>query len=130
MADFATTSDLVDRWRDLSVDEISTATALIGDATAKITTLCTRSGIDIADKSLTANLKAVTCSMVKRAMSTSKDMFGVTQQSQGAGVYSGSVTFSNPMGDLYLTKEEKNLLGLTRTRIGSIRPYIEGAEEW
>ena len=41
-----------------------------------------------------------------------------------AGPYTQSWTFANPSGDMYLTKMEKRLLGITSGYIGSIRPKV------
>ena len=51
------------------------------------------------------------CAIVKRAMLASDDIAGVTQHSQTAGYYSESFSYSNPDGDLYLTRSEKESLG-------------------
>ena len=124
MEAFATTSDLVNRWRELNDTEKKRAETLLLDATAKITSMCNDSGVDIDEENEVQahNLLATTCEMVKRAMLSSVDSAPTTSYSQGAGSYTESFTYANPTGDLYLTSAEKKLLGIGRQRIFSIRP--------
>jgi len=119
MAAFAEVSDLEARWRTLSATERSRATVLLDDASAIIRTEA--KGIDarIDSGDLDAGVpKAIVCAMVKAAMSN--DLEGVTQQSETKGPFTESFTFANPSGDLYLTKAQKRLLGISQQRAGSI----------
>ena len=52
----------------------------------------------------------VVCEMVTSA-SSSPGGPGITSIQQGAGPYQETVQFSNPVGDLYLSKKQKRLLG-------------------
>ncbi len=70
------------------------------------------------------NAKAVCCAVVARAVNVPSGMFGVTQMTQTGGPYSESFTAANPTGDLYLTKSDLERLGLSGTRIWSIRPSL------
>ena len=117
---YATVSDLEARWRELTADEESKAGVLLDDAAAILDTL----GVfDSSDPNVAANLRTVSCGMVIRAMSNTGDM-GVSQQSMTAGPYTQSWTYSNPSGDMYLTKMDKRLLGITSGYIGTIRPKV------
>lgn len=119
---FAEVSDIESRWRELSTDEQSRASVLIDDASAMLTALV---AIDTDDTEQAQLLKQVCCSMVIRAMSaTESDAFGASQMSMTAGPYSQSWNYANPSGDMYLTKLEKRLLGITSSYIGPIRPKI------
>lgn len=81
--------------------------------------------VDSDDQEQAYLLKQVCCSMVIRAMSaTEADAFGASQMSMTAGPYSQSWSYSNPTGDMYLTKLEKRLLGITSGYIGTIEPRI------
>ena len=105
MAAFAEVSDLELRWRSLSVSESATATVLIEDASQMIIDECPASaGSD------PATLKRIVCAMVKRAMLRGTDEIGVQTAQTTAGPFSQSQTYSNPMGDLYLTKAERRVL--------------------
>lgn len=106
MAAFATVDDLEARWRTLSSDERTRAGVLLDDASAMIRALCPDA--DDADV-----LKLVACAMVKRAM-LAADAPGVKTTQETAGPFSTSLTYSNPMGDLYLTAAEKRLIGCGR----------------
>lgn len=124
MEAFATTRDLENRWRELDGTEKERAETLLLDATAKITSMCNDSGVTIeaTDEVQAHNLKAITCEMVKRAMLSAVDTAPVTNYSQGAGGYTESFTYANPTGNLYLTSDEKKLLGIKRQRIFSVKP--------
>lgn len=119
---FADVSDIEARWRTLTVDEKARAAVLIEDASAVLSKLVP---VEPNDEQQDALLKTVCCNMVIRAMSaTESDMFGVSQSSMTAGPYSQSMNYANPSGDMYLTKMEKRMLGITSGYIGSIRPKI------
>jgi len=121
---FALVSDIEARWRDLSTVEESRASVLIDDASAMLSSLVT---VDAQDEKQAALLKTVCCSMVIRCMSaTQADTFGVSNASMTAGSYTQQWTYSNPSGDMYLTKLEKKLLGITSGYIGSIEPAVNG----
>ena len=108
---FATVADLEDRWRGLSTAEQSRATVLLGDASQLILSENPDAGELPADL-----LRMVTCNVVRRAMATpgGDDSGGaISQTSMTAGPYQQSFTFSNPSGDLYLTKAERRWLGIT-----------------
>lgn len=113
---FATTDDIEARWHTpLTQEERRRACAALDDTTALITDECTRAGIDIASIP-TATLRAITCAAVIRKLTTDDDHLGVTNSQQTAGGFSESFTYSNPMGDLYLTSAERKRLGLRRQR--------------
>lgn len=121
---YAEVSDIETRWRDLSTEEEARATALIDDASAMLAEL-----VDIrdGDEQQLGLLKIVCCNMVIRAMSASEyDAFGASQMSMTAGPYTQQFTYANPSGDMYLTKMEKRLLGVTSSYIHSIRPMMRG----
>ena len=121
---YATVSDIEARWRSLSTDESARATVLLSDASNMLTKLV---DVDAGDSEQAALLNTVCCNMVIRAMSaTSMDTFGVSQTSVTAGPDTQSYSYANPSGDMYLTKFEKRLLGVSTSFIGSIQPKIEG----
>lgn len=124
---FASVDDLEAGWRTLSTSERSTAQTLIERASAYIMTLMTREGveIDVADTLQVENIKSVTCGLVRRSMET-PIIEGVASMSQGIGATNASVSFANPDGRFFLTKSDKQLLGIGGVRIGSIRPKIGG----
>lgn len=121
---YAAVADIEARWRTLSADEQARAAVLLDDAAAILDALVT---VDPTDEKQAELLKQVSCSMVIRSMSaTESDAFGVSQTSMTAGPYSQSWSYSNPSGDMYLTKLEKRLLGITSSYIGTIAPKIDG----
>ena len=117
---YADVSDLEVRWRTLTDDEQARAEALLDDASAMLDAYVT---VDETDEQQMKLLKIVVCNMVERAMSTGGDIFGVTQQSMTAGPYAQTFNYANPTGDLYITKSEKRLLGISGTGKGRTIMY-------
>lgn len=74
------------------------------------------------------NACAVVCAIVSRSLNVPAGMEGVSQASQGADVYSASFTFANPTGDFYISKSDKQRLGLGGCVIGTIAPLIHKEE--
>lgn len=108
---YATIGDLVDRWRPLSASEETTAAALLSDASAMMRVEFPTLDARIAAGTMPVDItRMVACSMVKRAMSTS-GLEGVSSQQESAGTLSRSVTYANPMGNIYLTKQDRRMLG-------------------
>jgi hypothetical protein len=117
---YATLEDLEARRGVLDPDDREKAAALLDDAAVILDGLVT---IDGSEEQETL-LMIVSCNMVSRALSTTPDAYGVSSLSTTAGVYSESLQYANPSGDMYLTKLEKRLLGVTTSYIGYIRPII------
>lgn len=114
MAAFAAYTDLEARWRPLSATEQATATTLLEDASVIIR--AEAPGADDLDSDIT---KFVACGMVKRAMIASGTE-GVGQDNLTAGPFSQQRSYANPMGNLYLTKQDKRLLGIGGQRAHTI----------
>lgn len=104
---YATVAELEARWRTLSTDEQARATVLLADAAVRIDAECPPDAVPPSDADAR---KIVSCEMVKRAMAVGMDGVGVTSVQQGAGPYQETRQFSNPTGDMYLTKADKRLL--------------------
>lgn len=114
MADsFASTDDLEKRWRPLSPAEKDTATVLLEDASVEVRSVLRRAGIDYEAPAFDEDAaKIVVCGMVKRGMVAADSTPGVTTEQETTGPFSRSFTYANPTGDLYMTKRERQLLGL------------------
>lgn len=83
--------------------------------------------IDAADASQAALLRIVSCSMVMRSMMASEsETYGVSQLDYGMGPFSQAAHFANPNGDMYLTAQEKRLLGIGESYLLGVRPRIDG----
>lgn len=125
---FADVSDIEARWRTLDSAERDRAQALIQDASAALTKLV--HDIDEEDDEQMQLLNLVCSNMVIRVMSaTAADTYGASNMSMTAGPYTQQWTYSNPSGDLYVTKFEKRLLGITSGHIRSIRPMLAGEHD-
>lgn len=126
MGAFAEPSDLEARWRPLSASERARAEVLLSDASGIIEAELSEAGrsADGADDALAASLRAVCCSMVRRVMANDVDG-DYTQASVTAGSFSQQYTFANPAGDMYLTAQERRLLGIPkrRMRLGFLGPF-------
>jgi hypothetical protein len=121
MADpFAFAQDVAARWRPLSATETATAATLTVDASVIVRAEC--SGIDarITAETLDADLvKQVVATMVKRAMVGGPELAGVSNEQETAGPFMRGVTYANPLGDLYLTRQERRRLGYGGVKAGS-----------
>lgn len=119
---YATVEDLEARYGELSSDLQEQAEVLLDDAAVLIDSQAT---IDSEDEQQLAAAKMVSCAVVNRALQASaSDMYGVSNASYTMGPFSQSATFSNPSGDLYLTAQEKRLLGAGGTIISSMRAQV------
>lgn len=128
MGAFAQVSDLEDRWRPLSPDEQTRAKVLLMDAASVLEAEFSRMGKAVADASADL-LRAVSCYMVRRVMAagTGADL---TQMGVTVGQFSQQQTFANPSANLYVSADERRLLGIPkrRQRIGSVPSYGSGHE--
>ena len=121
---YATVDDLEARWRPLTEDEAAKAETLLDDAGVMLASLVT---VDEGDEQQLALLRVVSCSMVTRAMMDSEsETFGLSQVDYGMGPFSQAAHFANPSGDLYLTAQEKRLLGVGDGYIIDLRAAIDG----
>ena len=116
---YATTADVMARTtRTFSSDELNIITALLEDAGALIDAY-KGSGCDVDGRR-----KVVSCRMVLRALGNDNDIpMGATQGSMSGLGYSQSWTISSggSVGELYLSKTDKQLLGGSN-QIGSHSP--------
>lgn len=127
---YAVVADLEARWRPLSASEKSVAEVLLSDASALI-----RSAAPDVDFRLGSEPplleedvpRMVACAMVKRAMLVSAaGAEGVSSQMNVAGPFTQQKSFSNPSGNLYLTKTEKRMLGASTQRAFSVETGPSG----
>lgn len=111
-APYATPQDLESRWRPLLPDELERAAVLLGDAATRIRAAAPDVDVRIASQELDADIPLlVSVEMVRRAMLAPVDQAPAGQVQQTAGPFSQSVSYTNPTGDLYLTKAERQMLG-------------------
>ena len=107
---FAEVSDLEGRWRPLSDSEQTIAETLLTDASIMVRNRASDAKHTDAD-----TLRMVVCEMVKRAMAGPMAAgMGVNSIQQGAGPYQQTASFTNPLGDLYLSKSDLKDLGSGR----------------
>lgn len=119
---YADVTDIEQRWRALDADEQARAAVLLEDASAMLASMVT---VDDSDQRQAQALKMVCVNMVVRVMSAGTSAaFGATNASMTGGPYTQSWTYEAPMGDMYLTKAEKAMLGVSAMIVGTVRPYI------
>lgn len=121
---YATVADIQARMtRALTADEQSVCSALLCDAGAII---------DAYNSGASAEVKtAVSCRMIIRSLSLDNDIpMGATQGSVSGLGYAQSWTISSggAVGELYLSKTDKRMLG-AGNKIGSYSPVEELASE-
>jgi hypothetical protein len=117
MSAYATVEDVQARMqRDMTVDEQSLCETLLEDAGVRIDAYKPNAPEDAK--------KIVSCRMVIRVVETGADNdvpVGASQGSMSALGYTQSWTLPGTLGELYLNKEDKRILGDTST-IGSRSP--------
>jgi len=107
---YATVAELEKRLRrTIPSDQVEYAETAIEDASLEIDVNCPLPD-EPTDQDLQARL-VVVCRMIKRAYAVPDEAVGVGSVQQGAGPYQSTLTFSNPAGDMYLTKADRRLLG-------------------
>lgn len=123
----ASIDDLEERYRALTSDERIRAQQLLVDASAMLLTELKSAGktLDETDEVQQVAVKAVCCNMVKRVIANGLGA-DYTQTTVSAGDYSQSATFANPTGDMYITKQERRMLGIPRrkSRLIFLHPAI------
>lgn len=134
---YAIWQDVQKGWRPLSVDEQERATDLLADAAVEIDSVAPLGAPPIAPTPAELEArKVVSKRMVRRAMAVALDSIGVGSIQQGAGPYQETRNFTNPAGDLYLTKADRRLLCVGRQAAFSVamgtdeQPRHPYGEEW
>ena len=118
---YATTSEVEAGYRTLNNAELSKCSTLLGEAAVIIDAYNRYAGNDVK--------RVVSCRMVRRALGEADAQLvpmGASQGSASAGGYSQSWTIGSggSVGELYLSKLDKKLLG-TGDRAATISP-VEG----
>lgn len=120
---FATVEDFTNRFGQVEDKEL--LEEILMDATRFIATKLERKGID-PDNPDKADLYMQVCRAVaNRCLDReSEDAIpdGIVQMTHTEGPFTKSYTLGNAFGDMYLTKAEKDLLGLSGSRIRFICP--------
>jgi hypothetical protein len=119
MQPFATPAEVAARWRPFLGNEDTTAGILVQDASAMIRVRKPEIDelIEVVPPATRPRLdptipKIVVCAMVKRAMLAAGYSDGIATEQTTGGPYSQTLTYTNPSGNLYLTKSEKQDLGI------------------
>ena len=121
---YATVSDVEGRWRALSEDENAKAQVLLEDATTILDGMLDVCHMPAERAPL---LRTVCCNMVIRAMvAATSSAYGVESLQATMGPFAQTAKFANPSGDLYLTKLEKKLLGVSGGKGRILYPYDMG----
>ena len=141
MEAFATRDDLSTRWggRTFTEAEIPMVDMRLMDATAYIMAFLNRNRIPVnpADDAQEQVLNAVCCDMARRSLSPMLDsgqgggsnftQVPLNGYMQTAGAFTEQFQFANPMGDLYLTDNEKrSLRSFGRERFRTIPVHLGG----
>ncbi|MEU3011060.1 Gp19/Gp15/Gp42 family protein [Nocardia asteroides] len=109
---FATTDDLVKRWKVLNQAELDRAEVLLDDAAWWLRTWFSEFGnltaLAADDPELAEGLLILSCAMVKRAMTSAGD--GVGQAQQVMGPFTAQISYRNPDGSLYVHSTERDAI--------------------
>lgn len=125
---FATIDDVIKLWKPLTPSEIERAEVLLTIVSDVLRNEATKVNKDmdlmIEDSTAYANTaKMVTVDIVARVLMTSTDHEPMTQFAESANGYSVSGSFLNPGGGIFITNQEKKLLGLKTQKLGVIDFY-------
>lgn len=128
MKPFATTDDLKNLWREMSIDEIARAEELLPVVSNRLRVEADNVGKDIDEMMSNSPaykdvVRSVTVDIVARTLMTSTDKEPMSQFSQSALGYSVSGTFLTPGGGLFIKRDELKALGLRKQRYGVFEPY-------
>lgn len=128
MKPFATTKDVNDIWRELTVDEEERAERLLVLISDSLRVEAEKVGKNLDEmirksEAMKSVTKSVTVDVLARTLMTSTDSEPMTQMSQSAMGYSVSGTFLVPGGGLFIKKSELARLGLKRQKYGVIDLY-------
>lgn len=128
MSDFATVSDLIALWRQLSPGERERAEVLLPLVSDSLRMEAIKVGKDldqmIEETHMLASVaKSVTVDVVARTLMTPTDETPMTQMTQSGLGYSVSGTYLVPGGGLFIKRSELARLGLRRQQIGVINLY-------
>lgn len=122
-ADYATLEDLKAHWSKLPVEDEEDAAQKLHEASIEIRgnypELDRRLSIPVADGGMDPEIpKLVACRMVKRAMDVdeSAPTAGLETFQLGAGPFSMGGKVMNPDGNIYLSKNDRNLLKASRSK--------------
>lgn len=126
---YALVSDLRERWPDMPDGSDELAGALLADASAMLDAMEPFGGEPEGgwDEPQLAALRAVSCEMVRAAMSADGDACGGTQFTVTAGPYGQTTTYQGAAGSLFVTKAQKRRLGIDQPDAGWASPW-GGAE--
>ena len=128
MSDFATVSDVIALWRQLSPGERERAEVLLPLVSDSLRMEAIKVGKNldqmIEDNPVLASVaKSVTVDVVARTLMTPTDEAPMTQMTQSGLGYSVSGTYLVPGGGLFIKRSELARLGLRRQQIGVINLY-------
>lgn len=114
MEAFATVEDLQLGWRALSEAELVVAEELLLRASAQLSAILANHcrEVDPDDDVQAMNLKTVACNMVRRSMNAGGSYDGASSVSQTVGSTVASVQWANPDGAFYLSRSDKESLGI------------------
>ena len=128
MTAFATIEDLSTLWRNLKLEEIDRADALLEVVSDNLRVEARKVDKDL-DSMITESVsygsvvKSVVVDIVARTLMTSTDQEPMTQASEAALGYSWSGSFLVPGGGLFIKDSELKRLGLKKQRYGVIDFY-------
>ncbi len=125
---YATISDVIRLWREMTQAEQARAEALLPLICASLREEAKKVGKDLdamiaEDDDLGEVAKSVVVDVVARTLMTSTNQEPMSQFSESALGYSASGTYLVPGGGLFIKRSELARLGLRRQRIGVMEIY-------
>lgn len=127
-ADYATLADLKAHWSTLPVADEVEAAQKLHEASVEVHGMYPDLDARIIDGAMDPDVpRLVVCRMVKRAMDTPEwQVAGVGQMQNTTGPFGQTLTFTNPDGNVYLSKSDKALLSAGRVKGKAFTIHLGG----
>lgn len=122
MTQYATIADLTAKY-NLTPAQTAVADTYLQDASVLIRDILAAEGKSVEEYEDDTIVK-ICRDVAYRGLSAVQAGSAVSQYTESAIGYAETFTFSNPQGDLYLTKLEKKQLGISGSRMFSIYPHL------
>lgn len=121
---FATVSDYEAKYGEVA--DAERLQVWLDDVTTYLTKLL-GNRYDATDEAQAAALRVVCRDCTHRAFESNAPGFGVSNYSQSANGFTESMTYANATGDIYVTKNERKMLGIGGMSAGYLKPTLAAA---
>lgn len=122
--DFATTQDIIKRYRSLTSDELTKCAELCKDVSSALRLEAKKCGINldeaIKDEDYSNLVTMVTCDIIIRKLEQDTTSSNLSQESQSALGYNWSGTYVNTGGGTNILDKDLKRLGFKKQRVNFV----------